>query len=82
MPWRTPFKDERCLPSGVRGPVDFFALARLAARRASEMGRLGFPSVAAPVVSATFAPMSRVSAMICSAVFSLFELCEPSALLF
>ena len=41
MPWRVAFNDERCLPSLVRGPVDFLALVRLAARRASEMGRLG-----------------------------------------
>ncbi len=39
MAWRVAFMQERCLPSGVRGPVDFCALARFAARRASEMGR-------------------------------------------
>ncbi len=34
------FFDTRSLPSAVRGPVDFWALARLAARRRSEMGWL------------------------------------------
>src|SRR5690349_20009888 len=41
MPWRVALSAERFLPSGVLGPVDFFELARLAARRRSETGRLG-----------------------------------------
>ena len=40
IPWRVPFSDERCLPSGVRGPVDFLAFSRLARRRASDGWRL------------------------------------------
>src|SRR5580693_7665917 len=28
-PWRSAFKEERCLPSAVLGPVDSSALARL-----------------------------------------------------
>ena len=32
------FWEERILPSAVRGPVDLAALARLAARRSSEVG--------------------------------------------
>src|ERR1700693_3375787 len=30
MPWRSALRRERILPSGVRGPVERFALARLA----------------------------------------------------
>jgi hypothetical protein len=41
MPWRVALSAERRSPSGVRGPVDFWALARLTARRRSETGRLG-----------------------------------------
>jgi hypothetical protein len=33
MEWVEAFWEERALPSGVLGPVDFWALARLAARR-------------------------------------------------
>ncbi len=32
-PWRKAFSLERCLPASVRGPVDFWALALLAAAR-------------------------------------------------
>ena len=32
-PWRRAFIEERCLPWAVRGPVDFWALARLMAAR-------------------------------------------------
>ena len=38
-PCFSPLSRERALPPGVRGPVDFFALARLAARRRSETWR-------------------------------------------
>ena len=37
MPWRVPFCEETALPSGVRGPVERSALARLAASLRSEM---------------------------------------------
>jgi len=36
--WVVAFLETVCLPSWVRGPVDFWALARLAARRFSERG--------------------------------------------
>ena len=39
-PWRSAFKLERALPRAVRGPVDFAALRRLAARRAGVTVRL------------------------------------------
>src|ERR1039458_10322809 len=35
------FRAERAFPSGVRGPVELAALARLAARRLGEMGFFG-----------------------------------------
>src|ERR1700682_1484997 len=40
------FWAERALPSGVRGPVEWDALARLAASCFSEVGFLGFDIVA------------------------------------
>jgi hypothetical protein len=36
-PWRTAFSAATAFPSAVRGPVDFSALARLAAIFASEV---------------------------------------------
>jgi hypothetical protein len=36
-PWERALREERDLPSGVRGPVDWVALARLALRRACEV---------------------------------------------
>ena len=46
-PWRVALSDARCLPSSVRGPVDFCAFRRLARSCASdgarrmEVGELG-----------------------------------------
>ncbi|HXJ95614.1 MAG TPA: hypothetical protein VMT20_22450 [Terriglobia bacterium] len=37
LPYRRPFILDRSFPVAVRGPVDFFALRRLASRRASVM---------------------------------------------
>jgi hypothetical protein len=34
-PWRRALSDERCLPAGVRGPVECRALARLMAARST-----------------------------------------------
>jgi hypothetical protein len=41
MPWVTALRAERRLPAGVRGPVERWALRRLAAMRASEVGMVG-----------------------------------------
>jgi len=35
-PWLVELREERCLPSSVTGPVEFFALARLAVICAGE----------------------------------------------
>jgi hypothetical protein len=32
-PWRRAFREDFCLPSGVRGPVDFWAFKRLISSR-------------------------------------------------
>src|SRR6185312_5428254 len=37
--WRVALSDARCLPSSVRGPVDFWAFRRLARSWASDGGR-------------------------------------------
>src|ERR1700719_3739456 len=34
-PWRKALREERCLPASVRGPVDFWALARLIEARSA-----------------------------------------------
>jgi hypothetical protein len=41
MPWTNPFNRDRALPAAVRGPVDFFALARLASIFRCEQGGRG-----------------------------------------
>src|SRR5579872_6287447 len=41
IPWRIALRLERALPSGLRGPVERRALARLAATLRSLVGRLG-----------------------------------------
>src|SRR5438105_15228289 len=47
-PWRMPLREERRLPSSVRGPVDFWALSRLMVARA-----LGGPVLSVSVVLIT-----------------------------
>jgi hypothetical protein len=37
-PWRRAFREDRCLPAGVRGPVECWELARLVSARWSEVG--------------------------------------------
>ena len=73
MPWRVAFREERCLPSGVRGPVDFLAFSRLARRRASETGRLGlsagscsvFPFALLASVAFAFSAVVFVGVFVC-----------------
>jgi hypothetical protein len=47
-PCRQAFAAERSFPAGVLGPVLFWALARLAARRASEIGFLVWSDIRSP----------------------------------
>ena len=37
-PWRRALREERCLPAGVRGPVECCELARLISARGSGVG--------------------------------------------
>jgi hypothetical protein len=37
-PWRRALREERCLPAGVRGPVECCELARLISARESGVG--------------------------------------------
>jgi hypothetical protein len=53
-PWRRALNATRLLPSGVRGPVDFCALARLAASKA---GGRGICAVTYGYTSATRHPL-------------------------
>src|SRR4051812_20054119 len=83
MPWRVPFKDERCLPSGVRGPVDFCAFSRFARRHASETGRLdGSPFASSVVEFLGFAPITAASPLVPSVLLSLFLWSRSSELFF